>query len=157
MEHYDNLKLDHQLCFALYSATHAFTRAYRNDLDKFGLTYSQYLIMLVLWENDACTVSDIAKRLQLDVGSITPVLKRLETTGFVARNRSKNDERVVIINLTEAGHHLKHDVAPVQQCVEAQTGLSKQDFTVLKKALHQLTSHMNAGQTDLKDDSPASN
>lgn len=148
MEKYDNLRLDHQLCFALYSATHAVTRAYRSGLDKFGLTYSQYLIMLVLWETDDCTVSDIAKRLELDVGSITPVLKRLETIGFVARNRSKLDERVVIISLTESGQHLQHDIAPVQQCVEAQTGLTKQEFTVLKKALHQLTRHMNTEEID---------
>ena len=151
MHQFDNLKLDHQLCFALYSASHVVMRAYRVGLEKFGLTYSQYLIMLTLWEQDDSTVSNIAKCLALDVGSITPVLKRLEVAGMLTRNRSKTDERVVMISLTLLGKGLQAKVSEVQSGVELQTGLSKAEFIKLKQALKQLTLHMNAGLPEDKD------
>jgi DNA-binding MarR family transcriptional regulator len=101
------LALDNQFCFALYSASHAMTRAYKPLLDRLGLTYPQYLVMLVLWEQDGILVKDIGARLFLDSGTLTPLLKRLEANGLLARNRDPQDERQVRISLTHAGRALK--------------------------------------------------
>ncbi len=138
MSTYDNLKLDHQLCFALYAATHALTRAYRSSLEQVGLTYTQYLVMLVLWEGDGVSVGNIAHRLELDSATLTPMLKRLETSGFIVRKRNTQDERVVEISLTTAGSDLQHEIARVQHGVECQTGLCHDDFIQLRDSLHKL-------------------
>ncbi|OZA06406.1 MAG: MarR family transcriptional regulator [Methylophilaceae bacterium 17-44-8] len=142
MKH-ENLKLDNQLCFALYSATHALTRAYRNVLDAKGLTYTQYLVLLVLWENDCMSVSAIAQKLDLDSASLTPILKRLETAGILQRLRNKSDERVVEIKLTEKGNLLQDEIAGIQKGVACKTGLATQEFNQLKKTLHELVRVMN--------------
>ncbi len=102
-----DLRLDQQLCFAVYSAAHAFNRFYRPLLGQLGLTYPQYLVMLVLWESDGLSVSAIGERLLLDSGTLTPVLKRLEALGLVTRARDSRDERVVIVGLTEKGHAMR--------------------------------------------------
>lgn len=143
MMKYDNLKLENQLCFALYSATHALTRAYRNVLEDKGLTYTQYLVLLVLWENDGMSVSTIAQRLDLDSASLTPILKRLESNGLLSRIRNKNDERVVEITLTPKCKALQEEIASVQKGVAGKTGLSMSDFNQLKDTLHQLVKTMN--------------
>ena len=140
---YDNLTLDHQLCFALYAATHAITRAYRDGLEGAGLTYTQYLVMLVLWESDGVSVGNIAQRLALDSATLTPMLKRLETAGFLTRTRNAHDERVVEIKLTAVGQQLQHQIAKVQQGVECRTGLSHEDFIQLKDSLNNLASTMS--------------
>ena len=108
------LRLDNQICFAVYSAAHAFNRVYKPLLDRLGLTYPQYLVMLVLWESDGVPVKDIGERLYLDSGTLTPLLKRLEQAGFLRRARSKDDERVVLISLTAQGHALKDKARPRQ-------------------------------------------
>lgn len=143
MMKYDNLKLENQLCFALYSATHALTRAYRNVLEDKGLTYTQYLVLLVLWENDGMSVSTIAQRLDLDSASLTPILKRLESNGLLSRIRNKNDERVVEITLTPKCKALQEEIAYVQKGVAGKTGLSMNDFNQLKDTLHELVKTMN--------------
>ena len=140
---YNNLKLDHQLCFALYAATHAVTRAYRSSLEQAGLTYTQYLVMLVLWEKDNVNVGTIAQRLELDSATLTPMLKRLEAAGFIARKRNENDERVVEITLTKSGHELQHAIARVQQGVECQTGLCNEEFVQLRGSLQRLVETMS--------------
>ncbi len=106
-------KLSDQLCFAAYSFTHALNRAYRPLLEPLGLTYPQYLVMLVLWENDEQTVKDIGERLKLDSGTLTPLLKRLEAGGYVTRRRGREDERQVIIELTGEGRALSEKAAGV--------------------------------------------
>lgn len=104
MKQHDNaLKLDQQLCFAVYSAAHAFNRAYKPLLDSLGLTYPQYLVMLVLWERNGQTVKELGVRLNLDSGTLSPLLKRLEKLGMITRTRDENDERQVVITLTEKG------------------------------------------------------
>ncbi len=140
---FDNLKLENQLCFALYSATHALTRAYRNVLEDKGLTYTQYLVLLVLWENDGMSVSAIAQRLDLDSASLTPILKRLESSGLLSRIRNKNDERVVEITLTPKCRSMQEEIANVQKGVARKTGLSTTDFNQLKDTLHGLVRTMN--------------
>src|SRR6476660_7585041 len=97
------LALGQQLCFAVYSVAHAFNRTYKPLLDRFGLTYPQYLVLLALWQKDSMTVKGIGEELRLDSGTLSPLLKRLETSGFVSRTRDKSDERQVIIALTPKG------------------------------------------------------
>ncbi|WP_186419404.1 MarR family transcriptional regulator [Bosea sp. CS1GBMeth4] len=99
--------LDEQICFAVYSAAHAFNRAYRPFLAELGLTYPQYLVMLVLWELDGQSVKAIGERLMLDSGTLTPLLKRLEASGLILRKRGREDERQVLVELTAAGRNLR--------------------------------------------------
>ena len=111
------LRLDHQLCFALYSASLAMTKLYKPLLEELGLTYPQYLALLVLWEQDGLTVSDLGERLHLDSGTLTPLLKRLETAGLLSRLRDVQDERRVLIRLTAAGRQLKKRAARIPGCI----------------------------------------
>lgn len=146
---FKNLDLDNQLCFALYAATHAITRSYRAKLDHVGITYPQYLVLLVLWEKDMQTIKELALRLQLDSGTLTPLIKRIETAGFVKRERNKQDERVVTVSLTKEGKALEKSVAKIQQEIVCQTGLSESEFFKLRDSLYKLTKTMSK---DLKCD-----
>ncbi len=143
---YKNLLLDNQLCFALYAATHAITRAYRSRLSQYGLTYSQYLVLLVLWETDKLTVKHIAQSLKLDSGTLTPLLKRLENADLISRVRSQQDERELIIGLTTAGKRLRHKIAGLQKEVACETGLKIKEFEELKKTLNRLTETISTRQ-----------
>ena len=111
------LLLDNQLCFALYSTSLAMTRLYKPLLDALGITYPQYLVLLVLWEHDGLTVSELGNRLFLDSGTLTPLLKRMESSGLVTRLRALEDERRVHISLTEAGRLLKTRAAQIPGCI----------------------------------------
>jgi len=111
------LKLDNQLCFALYSASLAMTKLYKPMLEPLGLTYPQYLVMLVLWESDGVMVSEIGERLFLDSGTLTPLLKRLEAADLLTRVRDTQDERRVRIKLTAAGRELKKQAAGIPACI----------------------------------------
>src|SRR3954463_5660435 len=111
------LLLDNQLCFALYSASLAMTKLYKPLLDDLGLTYPQYLVMLVLWEGDGLMVSELGQRLRLDSGTLTPLCKRREGAGFVSRMRAVEDERRVLIHLTAPGRRLKARAARVPGCM----------------------------------------
>ncbi len=144
----ENLKLKNQLCFALYAATNAITRAYRSRLSHIGLTYSQYLVMMVLWEADGITVRNIAQQLHLDSPTVTPLLKRLESAGFVSRQRSASDERIVNVFLTDSGRTIQARVAEMQKSVACQTGLPETQFIELRSTLHNLVDSINANQLD---------
>jgi MarR family transcriptional regulator, organic hydroperoxide resistance regulator len=111
------LLLDNQLCFALYSTSLAMTKLYKPLLEEMGLTYPQYLVMLVLWEQDDMAVSELGSRLYLDSGTLTPLLKRMEVAGVLTRRRSTDDERRVHIVLTDAGRKLKSRAARIPGCV----------------------------------------
>lgn len=111
------LQLDHQLCFALYSASLAMTKLYKPLLEPLGLTYPQYLAMLALWEQDGPSVSALGERLRLDSGTLTPLLKRLEAAGLVQRERAADDERRVHVHLTPAGRKLKARAVAIPGCV----------------------------------------
>lgn len=115
------LLLDNQLCFALYSASLAMTKLYKPLLDELGLTYPQYLVMMVLWEGDGLTVSALSERLFLDSGTVTPLLKRMETSGLLTRARATDDERKVHIRLTAAGRKLKTKALKIPACVASAT------------------------------------
>lgn len=111
------LKLDNQLCFRLYSASRLVTQAYRKYLDPLGLTYPQYLVMLVLWESDNMPVNDIAHRLMLETNTVTPLLQRMEKEGFVQRSRGATDGRQMIVSLTDAGRRLQRKAGSVPSCI----------------------------------------
>src|SRR5882762_4242176 len=113
------LLLGNQLCFAIYSTAHAFNRVYKPLLDRLGLTYPQYLVMLVLWERDGVPVKDIGERLFLDSGTLTPLLKRLEAAQLIKRTRNPADERQVLIALTAQGQALKEKARTVPQSILA--------------------------------------
>jgi DNA-binding MarR family transcriptional regulator len=141
----DLLHLEDQLCFALYAASRAMTAVYAPMLDELGLTYPQYLVLLVLWDHDGERVSGIGDRLQLDSATLTPLLKRLEGHGFVERRRSTADERVVEVFLTAAGKRLKRRAADVPRCVFEQSGLSLAELAKLRTTLQALTRRLRAG------------
>ncbi|WP_442594552.1 MarR family winged helix-turn-helix transcriptional regulator [Parapusillimonas sp. JC17] len=133
-----SLLLDDQLCFALYSTSLAMNKVYRKLLRSLGITYPQYLVMLVLWESDELTVSEIGQRLFLDSATLTPLLKRLELAGLIRRDRAQNDERQVIVSLTTAGRalHAKAMAVPVE--VTCATQCSAQELAATKLALEKL-------------------
>ncbi|WP_286828618.1 MULTISPECIES: MarR family winged helix-turn-helix transcriptional regulator [Kordiimonas] len=133
-----SLKLDDQLCFALYSATNALKKMYRPMLDRLGLTYPQYLVMMVLWEKDGMTVSEIGEKLFLDSATLTPLLKRLEAQGILERKRAAEDERVVRVSLTAKGKALKDDAASVPGEAVTATGCTPSELTTLRDALKRL-------------------
>lgn len=120
----DLLKIDNFICFALYSAGHAFTRLYKPLLEPLGLTYPQYLVMAVLWEKNDQTVGEIGEKLLLESSTLTPLLKRLETAGMVRRTRDRDDERVVRIQLTPEGAALKQKAVGIPQAIGCSTTLS---------------------------------
>ncbi|MCG9751465.1 MarR family transcriptional regulator [Vibrio brasiliensis] len=128
-----SLLLDNQVCFPLYSASNAVIRTYRPLLDKLELTYSQYLVMMVLWQNDGVSVKDVGNRLHLDSGTLTPLLKRLESKGFVVRGRSEQDERVRVLKLTEAGADLKQQALQVPAEMKCKIQLDLDELLLLKK------------------------
>ncbi|MDX5571847.1 MarR family winged helix-turn-helix transcriptional regulator [Streptomyces griseus] len=133
------LRLDHQVCFSLHAASRAFGGFYRQALKDLGLTYSQYLVMLVLWEHGPQSVKAIGERLQLDSGTLSPLLKRLETAGLVRRERSREDERSVVIDLTDEGTRLRERALSVPRGVLAATGLSLDEVLGLQDVLGRLT------------------
>jgi DNA-binding MarR family transcriptional regulator len=133
-----SLTLDSQLCFALYTASLAMTKAYKAVLEGFDLTYPQYLAMLVLWEHDELSVKDLAARLGLDSATLTPILKRLETVGYVRRVRGVLDERLVLIHLTDAGRSLKLSAAFLPNYINEVAGRPISDLQRLRDELHDL-------------------
>ena len=138
------LLLDNQLCFALYSASLAMTKLYKPLLGELGLTYPQYLAMLVLWEQDGLAVSELGQRLSLDSGTLTPLLKRLETAGLVARIRAVEDERRVHITLTAAGRKLKARAQKVPACILEASQCSIPELVQLTRQIQKLRDRLAA-------------
>ncbi len=128
-------QLDEQICFALYSASRAITARYREILAPLEITYPQYLVLMVLWEADAATVSGLGERLQLESGTLSPLLRRLETAGHIIRTRLPNDERTVQVTLTETGAALQTRAAHVPDLICASTGMDLGDVRALRAQL----------------------
>lgn len=137
------LALSNQLCFAFYSVSHAFSRAYRQFLDPLGLTYPQYVVLLVLWEQDGLTVREIGDRLFLDSGTLTPLLKRLEAAGHIRRARDKQDERQVRISLTETGRALRDKAEEIPNQVGCVLGLPIDELRALTEQVAKLRSRLH--------------
>jgi MarR family transcriptional regulator, organic hydroperoxide resistance regulator len=138
------MSVDRQLCFALYSASRAMTAAYRPILAELNLTYPQYLVLLVLWEEGRITVGGLGERLQLDSGTLSPLLKRLEANGFVRRERSSDDERLVDVTLTPAGRRLERKAQCIPEQLFSATGMSEQQAADLRDAVRHLTDALTA-------------
>ncbi len=136
------LLLDNQLCFALYSTNLAVNKLYRQLLAPLGLTYPQYIVMLVLWEKDDVTVSEIGERLFLDSATLTPLLKRLEAAGLLTRNRSRQDERQVAVTLTEAGKALQVKACDIPESVRCASACSVDSMLELKTQLETLRQNL---------------
>ncbi len=138
------LQLDNQLCFALYSTSLAMTKVYKPHLDELGLTYPQYLAMLALWERDGLMVSELGERLHLDSGTLTPLLKRLETSGLITRIRAVEDERRVHISLTAAGRKLKARAARIPACILSASQCSVSELIDLTQQVQALRQRLAA-------------
>jgi len=138
------LQLDNQLCFALYSTSLAMTKLYKPMLEELGLTYPQYLAMLVLWEKDGLTVSELGERLYLDSGTLTPLLKRMETAGLVSRLRAVQDERRVHITLTAEGRKLKAKAAKIPGCILSATQCSIPELVSLTQQVQSFRKRLTA-------------
>ena len=140
----DRLRLDDQLCFALYAATNEITRAYRPLLTQLGITYPQYLLLMVLWEHDNQTITHVAHTLHLPTHGLLPVITRLTQTGLLTRNPDPHDRRTTRLTLTPTGHALEHAAAAAQHQVAHQTHLTPTDLANLRHHLHQLIRHLQA-------------
>jgi DNA-binding MarR family transcriptional regulator len=140
----EDLRLDKQLCFALYGAAHAFTRAYKPLLAPLGLTYPQYVVMMALWEEDDLSVKALGEKVGLDSGTLSPLLKRLEQINYVARRRDAADERVVFITLTEQGRALKARALQVFSTIGNQTGCDIAEIESLRDSLKRLKTQLES-------------
>ncbi|WDU60626.1 MarR family transcriptional regulator [Pseudomonas poae] len=138
----ESLLLDNQLCFALHSTSLLMTKVYKPLLQALGLTYPQYLAMMVLWEEDGLTVGEISNRLLTDPGSLTPLLKRLEAEGLLSRTRSREDERVVVVELTDTGRALQEKAMGIPHCILGASGLELAQLRKLQSDLIALRSNL---------------
>ena len=138
MGKYEKMKLDNQLCFSLYAASREVIKTYKPQLDKYGLTYTQYIAMLVVWEYEKITVKEMGQKLHLDSGTLTPVLKKLESMGLIIKYRSKEDDRVVIVELTDNGRKLKDEAITVPERVFCQFKISEEDAVQFKYYLDKI-------------------
>ena len=145
-DRYDALKLGSQLCFPLYAAAREVIKQYRPYLDEVGLTYTQYVAMMVFWEQGSISVKELGKRLFLDSGTLTPVLKSLEAKGFVRRSRSKEDERVVIAELTDKGEALKEEAVTIPERMAGCLKLSAEEATQLYILLYKILDSLSVGE-----------
>ena len=138
----DTVKLDDFLCFAIYSANHALNRVYKPLLDEIGLTYTQYIAMVTLWEQDNRTVGSLGEKLFLESSTLTPVLKRLEGLGLIARTRDKTDERQVRVQLTATGRALQARAKAIPPCILDASGLEVEELARLKEEIATLRSSL---------------
>jgi DNA-binding MarR family transcriptional regulator len=137
-------RLEKQLCFAVYSTAHAFTRAYKPILDKVGLTYPQYLVMLVLWEKSELPVKTIGEQLDLDSGTLSPLLKRLEQNGLITRTRDPRDERQVIVALTAKGQVMRSEVDTIMASIGQAAGCTLEEMVTIREMLQGLRANLTA-------------
>ncbi|MBH0083960.1 MarR family winged helix-turn-helix transcriptional regulator [Salinibacterium sp. SWN167] len=135
--------LDTMLCFGLYAAARATNRRYTALLAPWGLTYPQYLVLILLWERRSSTVSGLAESLMLDLGTTSPLIRRLEDRGFVIRSRSASDERRVMVSLTAAGLELRAELTHIPGCIAEATGITLPEFTSTLTTLHNVTTNLS--------------
>ena len=131
----DHLKLENQICFSIYAAAREMTKMYKPLLEKLDVTYPQYLVLLVLWETDSITVNEMGQKLYLDSGTLTPMLKRMESAGLLYRHRSSEDERRVIISLTDKGKAAQEDASSIPHQLVDQLGMDQEELIEFKASL----------------------
>lgn len=137
------LKLDDHLCFSLYACSRAILRLYRPLLDALNLTYPQYLVLLTLWEKPKCTIKEIGEKLDLDTGTLTPMLKRMETARLLERRRDPSDERVVIVSITEEGAALQEQAVCIPESMLGIAGMDEAEIQSLNSAIKKLMNEVN--------------
>ncbi len=142
MDKYDCLKLENQLCFPLYACAREIVKKYNPHLDGIGLTYTQYIVMMVMWDKKRVSVKELGEKLYLDSGTLTPVLKSLESKGFVSRRRSTEDERVLIAEITEAGESLKEQAAEIPPKIACCVSLTPDEAGTLYGLLYKILGTM---------------
>lgn len=143
---FEQLKLENQLCFPVYAASRLITREYQPFLDKLEITYPQYLVLLVLWEQDSLTVNEISQKLILNTNTVTPLLKRMENQGIISRNREGSDERKVIVRLTEKGKQMQAEAAKIPEQLGAEItseAMSIKELLDLKEKLYTVINYLN--------------
>ena len=138
MDKFESLKLSNQVCFPLYAASREVIKLYKPFLDEYTLTYTQYITMLVLWEDEKITIKELCKKLYLDSGTITPVIKKLEAMGLLIKYRDKSDERIVNVELTDKGRELKEEIVKVPEQVSCKVNGSVEDLLILKNLLEKV-------------------
>ncbi len=138
MDKFESLKLSNQVCFPLYAASREVIKLYKPFLDEYNLTYTQYITMLVLWEDEKITIKELCKKLYLDSGTITPVIKKLEAMGLLIKYRDKSDERIVNVELTDKGRELKEEIVKVPEQVSCKVNGSVEDLLILKNLLEKV-------------------
>lgn len=144
MNKYENIRLENQLCFSLYAASREVIKLYKPLLDKYNLTYTQYIVMLVLWEAEKISVKGIGQKLHLDSGTLTPVIKKLESMQLIIKYRDKEDDRIVIVELTAKGQALKEEILQVPEAVYCKIGGNAEELMMLKKYLDKLLGDLNS-------------
>lgn len=143
MDKYDIIKLENQLCFPIYALSREIIKLYKPLLDKYDLTYTQYITMLVLWEDEKISFKNLGKKLHLDSGTLTPVLKKLESMGLIIKYRTKEDDRVVDIELTEKGRALKENILEVPEKMFCNSEMSETEAVEFKKMLNMMLKRFN--------------
>ena len=148
---YDVLKLNNQVCFPLYACSKELIRQYGPYLKKLNLTYTQYIVMMVIWERETVSSRELSECLHLDYGTLTPVLKRLEAAGYLNKKRSGEDERLLILSLTEKGRGLKEDAVSIPRAIAACMGLTAEEFGVLYALSYKALRHMESTDKSKED------
>ncbi|MBQ1526263.1 MAG: MarR family transcriptional regulator [Lachnospiraceae bacterium] len=143
---YDALKLNNQVCFPLYACSKELVSRYGPYLKKLGLTYTQYIVMMVMWEKETVSSRELAESLHLDYGTLTPVLKRLESSGYLNRNRDPRDERLLLLTITEEGKALKDEAVKIPPCIAACMGLEAEEFKQLYTLTYKALANMERGE-----------
>ena len=138
MDKYENLKLENQICFPLYALSREIIKMYKPYLDEFNLTYTQYIVMMVMWEEEKIIFKELGKKLHLDSGTLTPVLKKLELMKYITKYRTKEDDRVVMVELTAKGRELREDVIEIPTMVFCNLHLDKEDAIEVKHYLDKM-------------------
>lgn len=139
---YDSLKLSNQVCFPLYACSKELVSQYTPYLKKLGLTYTQYIVMMVMWESVSISSRDLAAKVHLDYGTLTPVLKKLESTGYITRKRDPEDERLLILGLTDKGEAVKDEALKIPPCIASCVGLNEEEFKMLYILTYKALSNM---------------
>lgn len=142
-QNFDALKIENQLCFPLYACSREVIKQYKPYLDKMDLTYTQYVVMMVLWEEKEMTVKALGDRLYLDSGTLTPLLKKLEAKGYITRTRSRKDERNLLVAVTETGGALREQAMAMPRAIERHTELTKEESETLYRLLYKILAHVD--------------
>ena len=142
-QNFDALKIENQLCFPLYACSREVIKQYKPYLDKMDLTYTQYLVMMALWEEKEMTVKALGDRLYLDSGTLTPLLKKLESKGYITRTRSRKDERNLLVAVTESGAALREQAMAMPRAIKAHTELTREEAETLYKLLYKILARMD--------------